>query len=306
MNNHHEVLSILVPAWKHDYFYEALTSIAKQTDLRFSVIIFDDAGPGEIRKIAEQFPQFAYIRFENNLGGSDLVGHWNRCLKHVRTEWVWIFSDDDVMSSNCVSEFYQGLNAAPDAVIFQFTVKQVDSNLYPLKESRPLWCESAEDFILARMSSEKISCVPDHIFNWKVLNEKVGGFVSFPLAWNADDATWALLAKESGTFGLANGEVLWRQSQNNISTSRAHSSQKFEADLQYLEWLRNIEFQISFLKQLRWLAARFVYVYEFNIKECPNLFYKIPNRLKPALIIVCIHLILRYAKRLVNKAIILV
>lgn len=300
MNNHNRVLSILVPAWKHHYLYEALASIAAQTDLRFNVIIFDDAAAPEISKIAAQFPQFEYVRFDTNLGGSDLVAHWNRCLKNVRSEWVWIFSDDDVMSSNCVSEFYKGLEAFPHAAIFQFSVKQVDSNLNLIEESRPSRHESAEDFIRARMRSAKISCVPDHVFNWNVLRENAGGFVNFPLAWNSDDATWLLLAKENGIFGLDAGEVLWRQSQHNISASHTDSIQKFYADIQYLEWLRKRGFVVSYWKQLKWLAARFVYVYKFSDKERLEVFGRIPRWLRPVKILINIYPMLRYFRILAN------
>lgn len=296
-----EILTILVPAWKHNYLREALSSIDAQTDKRFSVIIFDDAGPPEIRNISSNFPQFEYYRFDSNLGGSDLVGHWNRCLKMVRTKWVWMFSDDDVMSSNCVSAFYKGLDAKPNAAIFQLSVKQVDSSLNHLMESRPLQHESAEDFIIARFSSSKISCVPNYIFNWDVLKDKAGGFVNFPLAWNSDDATWVLLAKEKGVFGLKSGEVLWRQSQQNISTSCSLSSQKLVADIQYLEWLKIMGFKISYWKQLRWLAARLAYVYKFNKIERSTIFNIFPYWLMPSLILMRAYPALRRMKILANK-----
>lgn len=295
-NSQHELLSILVPAWKHEYLHEALTSIASQTDQRFSAIIFDDAGPPEIRRIATQFPQFKYIRFDTNLGGKDLVAHWNRCLENVHTEWAWVFSDDDVMSSNCVSEFYKGISIAPHAAIFQFTVKQVDNNLQQIKGNRPLKRESAEDFIRARLRSAKISCVPNYVFNWNVLREKAGGFVNFPLAWNSDDATWVLLAKENGFFGLKEGEVLWRQSPSNISSSHSNSLMKFDADIQYLEWLRKMRFRISYWKQIRWLASRIAFVYEFDKTDRSIAYGGVPLRLKSASILKHVYTMLRCTK----------
>lgn len=296
------VLSILVPAWKPDYLHQALASIAAQTDQRFVVMIFDDAAPVQIREIAAQFPQFEYVRFDTNLGGSDLIAHWNRCLEKVSTEWVWMFSDDDVMSSNCVSEFYQGLASAPDAAVFQFSVRQVDSQLELIAESRAVARESAEEFISARLRSAKISCVPDHVFNWAALREQAGGFVNFPLAWNSDDATWALLARKNGIVGLERGVVSWRQSDQNISSSLANSRRKFDADVRYLAWLGTMGFRISYWKQVKWLAARIAYVYDFGKEKHASVAAALPHRLRPALVLAGLYPMLRLARNLANRA----
>lgn len=36
-------LSVLIPYYKHDYFQQTLEALAAQTDLNFSVHVFDDA-----------------------------------------------------------------------------------------------------------------------------------------------------------------------------------------------------------------------------------------------------------------------
>ena len=290
------LLTIVVPAWKPDYLEQALASIAAQTDPRFSVVIFDDAAPARVREIANRFPAFDYVRFDDNLGSRDLVGHWNRCLERVRTDWVWLFSDDDVMSPNCVAEFYQGLAGNPDAVLFQFSVTQVGDGLEPIRSSRAARHESANEFLRARMCGAKLSCVPDHVFNWSELKRKTGGFVNFPLAWNADDATWLCLAREQGIAGLERGEVLWRQSDQNISASSGNAGRKLEADVMYLAWLRRMRFRVSYIRRLRWLAARIAFVYGLDGAGTRPVLARMPAWLWPAVPLAKIYPALRSGK----------
>jgi glycosyltransferase involved in cell wall biosynthesis len=302
MNRSDHLLTIVVPAWKPDFLAAALESIAGQTDRRFSVVIFDDAGPIEVRNIAQKYPSFSYVRFEQNLGGRDLVGHWNRCLSMVKTPWIWLFSDDDVMSELCVAGFYEALDQAPEAKLFQLSVKQVDESLSHLCESQAVMHETVLEFIAARFRSAKVSCVPDHIFNWHELSSLEQGFVNFPLAWNSDDATWVVLATKHGIYGIQKGEVLWRQSRQNISASQKNSVVKLEADVLYLNWLRARGYLPQYLLAVRWLAARISRAYGFRLSDTKKILDILPLWLKPAGAIALIYPVIRASKGLLKRA----
>ena len=75
-----------------------------------------------------KFP-ITYKKFDENLGRKDLIAHWERCIDMVLDEqYIWFFSDDDMMSNNCVSSFYEVLDKIPDKDIYHFPVKIIDSN----------------------------------------------------------------------------------------------------------------------------------------------------------------------------------
>ena len=300
MNLQENQLTIVVPAWKPDFLDAALQSIAAQSDQRFDVMVFDDAGPSEIAQIAQRYRHFKYFRFEKNLGGTNLIAHWNRCLAMIDTPWVWLFSDDDIMTEDCVTGFYEGLERAPEAKLFQFSVKQVDEALAPMHASPAVPHESVSDFIAARFRSAKISCVPDHIFNWHELKRLQSGFVEFPLAWNSDDATWVALARIAGVHGLPKGEVLWRQSEQNISSSSKNSLTKLKADVLYLNWLRAGGDIVSYLAVTRWLAARICYAYGFKSAEWGKIYRLLPLWLKPAAVLASLYPVVRQSKRLLK------
>lgn len=88
-----ETLAIIIPAYKPDFLESALSSVAAQTCHDFTVYVCDDASPYDIRSIVNGFASsidIQYTRFEDNLGGTDLVGQWNRCLASAQDEeWTW-------------------------------------------------------------------------------------------------------------------------------------------------------------------------------------------------------------------------
>lgn len=68
---------------------QTLDSVAAQTDKDFTVYIGDDASPHDLKNIVYLYQDkldIVYYRFETNLGGQDLPGHWNDaliCLKNL-------------------------------------------------------------------------------------------------------------------------------------------------------------------------------------------------------------------------------
>ena len=95
-------IAVIIPAYKDTYLLNTLISINNQTDKKFNLYICNDSSPYNIEKVLADFKKinkihFEYIKFENNLGGSDLIQHWNRCINQIKNEeWIWLFSDDDL------------------------------------------------------------------------------------------------------------------------------------------------------------------------------------------------------------------
>lgn len=291
------ILTIVVPAWRMTYLEAALESIDGQSDKRFTVVVFDDAGPKGIAELVRRrFPDFGYVRFDENLGGRDLIAHWSRCLNAVQTDWVWLFSDDDLMAPNCVEQFHNALQLLPECKVFQFKVRQVTADLVLIREFVPDRKVGAGLSIIKKLKGESISCVPDHVFNLAYLKQVSGGFINFPLAWNSDDATWAILARENGIGGIPEAEVLWRQSNENISARTDNLEWKLRADIQYLQWLNAERFRVPYILQLRWLAGRLKYVYQKLERSGSSGIAVLPFRLRPAVVLATIIPLVRRVK----------
>lgn len=124
-------LAIVIPAYKSTFLAAALESIAAQTCKDFTLYVGDDCSPNPIGEIVDRYwdkINLVYKRFDTNLGGKDLVAQWERCIDMTQgEEWLWLFSDDDVMEEKCVEEFYKTIQCKPDAGLVHFNVKRLDN-----------------------------------------------------------------------------------------------------------------------------------------------------------------------------------
>jgi glycosyltransferase involved in cell wall biosynthesis len=237
-------LAIVIPAYKGQYLEAALMSISNQTDKDFIVYIGDDYSPYHLFEIITRFDKtlnIVYRKFDENLGLSNLTLHWDRCIAMTKNEdWIWLFSDDDLMDKNCVSAFKNALASTNSQYdLYRFNTKIINSE-GQLQQSNALHpqTESAYEFAIERLNLNRNSYVVEYIFSkQKYLNS--GKFVSFPLAWNSDDATWITIASDKGIFTIADAFVAWRYSFTNISSIQGFVDEKIEASIQYLNWLKN-------------------------------------------------------------------
>ena len=252
-------LAIVIPAYKDTYLDKALDSIAKQTNHAFTVYIGDDASPYDLSSIVDEYQgliDIVYERFDTNLGGSDLVAQWERCIALTQGElWIWLFSDDDVLDKNCVECFYRHIKTNVQDKLLHFNVNVIDgkgcivsSTTFPAKLD-------AFSFALFKLKGRLKSYVVEYIFR-RDLYESIGGFQKYDLAWNADDATWIEMAKRDCITTISGACVNWRKSDLNISPNVKDVSvvkRKINADLCYIKKLSNSFF--GFLLKFRLYMA---------------------------------------------------
>ncbi|MRX68169.1 Glycosyltransferase involved in cell wall bisynthesis [Flavobacterium resistens] len=237
-------LAIVIPAYKETYLHEALSSIVNQTHKGFTVYIGDDNSPFNIYEIVKEFEDeinIVYKRFDQNIGGKDLVAQWHRCIDMIQDEkWIWLFSDDDVMEANCVEQFYKN-KLKYDDQLFHFNVKVIDSksnDLYNVNEFPAVL--HSPDLIDLKMRGKLCSYVVEYIFS-RDLYETKGKFEYFDLAWGSDDATWIKFLGTKQLRTIENTFVKWRYSESNISSSNGDINfvyRKINASLSYLSWLQ--------------------------------------------------------------------
>jgi glycosyltransferase involved in cell wall biosynthesis len=239
-------LAIVIPAYKINYLNETLESIANQTCQDFKLYIGDDASPYDVLSIVRKFEnkiRIVYRRFTDNLGGHDLAGQWNRCLDMVGDEdWLWLFSDDDIMEPNCVDLFYQTISNDDTSGLLHFNVKIIGKAGEQIATTTPFQeSYSALDFYRKRMNAEIQSFAVEYIFRKTLYNTK-SKFEPFDLAWNTDDATWIKFAEESRIRTINGASVQWRISDTNISSMTGNAAlvkRKIDASVAYLRWSDN-------------------------------------------------------------------
>ncbi len=283
-------LAVVIPAYKRKYLKETLDSLKSQTNQAFSLYIGDDNSPENLWEVIKEFTtdlQIEYKKFDSNWGGGDLVGHWNRCIDLVGDEeWIWLFSDDDCMDTNCVEVFYNHINSNPDQVLIHFNVKVIDHNSKEIPHYEQLnnfgTFMSSKDFFKAKILGNIHSYVVEYVFHKKLLS-KYGKFVNFDLAWCSDDATWIKFAQETGINTVKGAAVSWRLSGINISSKNepAIVRRKLDAKLSYFIWVRLIlgRLPLNKLHIIKWFFIELDEDKTLNFASKLRLAFKYSNHL---------------------------
>ena len=127
----HNRLAIVIPAYKGKFLTETLDSIARQDCMSFTLYIGDDCSPDDIGSIAEKYRDrinIIYRRFPENLGKTDLLAHWERCIAMTSEPYIHFFSDDDILPPDAVSRALEHVNKFPDREFFRFSLDTIDEN----------------------------------------------------------------------------------------------------------------------------------------------------------------------------------
>lgn len=238
-------LAIIIPAYKNAYLNETLESIASQTCKDFTVYIGDDCSPYQLKEIVERFTDritIKYARFENNIGAKDIVRQWSRCVELTTDEeWLWLFSDDDIMDPGCVESFFFIVDSKiGNYQLYRFNKGVIDANgniigLSPLGPE----VESSEAMAYNLLLGKRGNVMPDQIFSRNIY-QKSGGFVYTQYAQGADYAVSILFSKEFGICIIPNAKIYWRWSGQNITCKGSGDRSKIiVGHLQFIKWTLN-------------------------------------------------------------------
>lgn len=253
-------LAIVIPAYKSTFLPAALDSIAAQTCQDFTLYIGDDCSPNNIGEIVERYrdkKNLVYKHFDTNLGGKDLVAQWERCIDMTQgEEWLWLFSDDDVMEENCVEEFYKLMERKPNNRLFRFNVNVINEEGTVISRP-PQWPDlmSAREYIDGKLLQHKcISYVVEFVVHRDVFFNS-GRFQNFDLAWGSDFLSWVKFADAAGGIStIQSARVRWRRSGENISPNMSNPI----AYRKILSLIENAKWLIDFTSE-RGYCKKFLY-----------------------------------------------
>lgn len=243
-------LAIIIPAYKDSYLAASLESIANQSNQNFTVYIGDDCSPYALKTIVDSFQErisIVYHRFETNLGGKDLVAQWERCIDmNQGEEWIWLFSDDDTMDSNCVEEFYKMVADNAQAKLIHFNVNQINKEGILINYFQEFGHHlTAKEYLDGKLTGRLVSFVVEFIIHRNIFYE-CQRFQNFDQAWGSDFISWIKFAKQAdGIYTCPNALVYWRSSGENVSTDESNASvfRKMKAVVQYTSWIFSFAIQ---------------------------------------------------------------
>lgn len=238
------MLAIVIPYFKIKFFEDCLLSLKNQVNKDFVVYIGNDASiddPGELLEEYSKFIKIIYFRFRENLGGTSLVGQWNRCIDLVGSqEWIMVLGDDDKLGPGCVEEFYYSLDQIEknDLSVIRFATKVINSRgqIISQKYIHPRY-ESSKKFLFRKLEGNTRSSLSEYIFKKEiVLQEK---FKDFPLAWYSDLLAVMEFSKFEEIFSINEAVVYFRLSGLNITSKNDNLLEKNLASFKFYFYLLN-------------------------------------------------------------------
>ena len=236
-----DTLDIVVPAYKKQFLSNLLESLVAQTSQKFRVIVADDGSPEPLRTICEAYAYrlpLRYVRFEKNLGQSNLIGHWNRSVELSNAMWILLAGDDDLLEPECVAAFWRTSSDFGSRYdVFSLGIRVIDEYDRIIKEVLPANVDTPAEFLVDRFKG-RIKPVPvGYIFSKAAFN-RCGGFVPFDRGWHSDDASWALFSAATGIRPVDGAYARWRLSAVNITHAMSRNPvPAICASLDFVSWV---------------------------------------------------------------------
>jgi hypothetical protein len=256
-----KTIAVVIPAWKTDFLHRTLEGFANQTNRDFRVYVGDDSSPGPVSEIVDSFSgrlDIVYHRFGSNLGGTDLVAQWERCIALSSDEpWIWLFSDDDMADPTCAADLIEAIGQNPSSDLFRFDLRVVDEfDAVQTEYPRFPGVYPTLAFYRDRRDGKLTSFATEFVFSRRVYQDN--GFVKFDLAWGSDVCTWTRFAGINGISTIGPGKVSWRSSSRNITpnnTNLALLERKIRAEATQIswasDWFRGQGYQWGILDEIR-------------------------------------------------------
>lgn len=213
--------TFLLPAYKTAFLEEALSSIQSQTYKDFTVIVSDDCSPQPVKEVFDRLcstdDRFIYRRNAQNIGGGNLVAHWNLLLQACQSEFLVMASDDDVYAPTFLEEIDRLTAEYPQANLYRARVKRInESSEVTAEDNISANYESQTTFLYGLFCLRRLKCIANYVFRTETL-KAVDGFEQFPLAWGSDDIT--VMKASAGGVGITTQTLFsFRLSNSNISS----------------------------------------------------------------------------------------
>ena len=235
------MLAIIIPFYKLIFFHETLASLARQVDKNFKVYIGNDNSPENPEEIIDSFSKdldITYKKFDDNLGGTSLSSHWERCIKMTQDEeWIMVLGDDDVLQDNVVSSWYYHFDKFVSKTnLVRFSSRLISETGEELSGNfnHPTW-ETAPDAYFRKHQNLTRSSLPEYVFSKEAFQKH--GFYDHPLAWHSDDRAWLEFAGSLPIYTINEATVDIRFSPASISGNSDNVHQKTLASKKFLEYL---------------------------------------------------------------------
>lgn len=163
-NDNH--VSVVIPAYKSDYFELTLDSVFNQNYNSLDVIINDDSSSDDIFNIVERkrlsadFP-IRYFKNERRLGE---VISTVRGIRLAKGKYIKFLHDDDILEPDCIAELVSAIEGAPNIALASSRRCRVDEQANLLPDIMATCFPFSESVVID--GKQLVSFLADHTINF--------------------------------------------------------------------------------------------------------------------------------------------
>lgn len=261
------MIAIVIPYYKKTYFRKTLSSLANQTDKRFTVYVGDDASPENPEDLIAEYSEklnLKYKRFKENLGKVSLTRQWERCIAlSADEEWIMVLGDDDYFNSTLIESFYRhAIHFTGKVNVVRFARQNIfpDKDITTQIQYNPEF-ETAPSSYYRRITGQTTSTLSEYAFTREAY--KKFGFYDYPLAWQSDNRAWLELSDTKPIYSINDTVVTVICSSQSITGSDLHAIKKRKANLSFYKYL--ITEKLHLFNKIQ--SIRILHKYENEIKH---------------------------------------
>lgn len=164
--NSPRLVSIVIPAYKANYFESTLTSAMQQTHDDLEIVICDDCPTDAIKQIVDKLSarsRFPIRYFRNNLPLGEAV-NLARAVEEASGDYVKLLYDDDLLDPDCVRLLFEVMSRNPGVTIAASRRRQINEHDIVLPESAMTRALFSQDVLIH--GTELASFIGEHAFNF--------------------------------------------------------------------------------------------------------------------------------------------
>lgn len=234
--------SVTVPAYKAQFLAECIDSILAQTYKNFELIIVNDASPQDLDSIVSKYndPRIRFYKNKVGFGAEHVVGNWNKCLEYATGDYIICMGDDDKLLPNCLEEYVKLIEKFPGLGLYHTQTVMINeqSEIVDVQPPRPV-LESVYSMIYFRWFYNRPQYIGDWLFEVKHL-KAYDGYVKLPYAWESDDMSAYMAAKDTGVANVQCPGFMYRRNSQTISSKTNNTAQKLLAHTKALAYYDEI------------------------------------------------------------------
>lgn len=233
------LVSIAIPAYKKTYLAEAIDSALGQTYQNIELIIVNDHSPYDLDSIVNKYDdkRIRYYKNKRNLGKRSIVLNWNKCLEYAQGEFFVLLCDDDVLMPDFVSELLNLAEKYKECNVFHARKNEKDERTGDITGT-PAWpeYETHEEYVKQYFNHNRKHTISEFLYRTTTIKDVQ--YKVFPSGFFSDDASLILFTKNGGIASSNNSLLIFRFSDEHITSNGKYNIGKARAMRQFLRWVK--------------------------------------------------------------------